>query len=76
MRPDGERDDARGIRHFVAGTGGAGLYRFGAIAPSSEARDNTAAGVLKFTLHAAGYTWQFVPVTGGTYTDSGTGACH
>ena len=76
MTPDGERDDARGIRHFVAGTGGAGLYRFGAVQPNSEARDNSTPGVLRFTLHATSYAWQFVPVAGGTYTDTGSTDCH
>ncbi|MDP9308897.1 MAG: alkaline phosphatase, partial [Actinomycetota bacterium] len=33
-------------------------------------------GVLKLTLHPTGYDWQFVPGAGGTFTDSGTGACH
>jgi len=31
--------------------------------------------VLKLTLSATGYTWQFISV-GGTFTDSGTGSCH
>jgi hypothetical protein len=33
-------------------------------------------GVLKLTLHAAGFDWQFVPVAGKTFTDSGNQACH
>jgi hypothetical protein len=28
------------------------------------------------TLRDGGYDWQFVPVAGRTFTDSGTGACH
>jgi hypothetical protein len=32
--------------------------------------------VLKLTLHATTYDWQFVPVAGGSFTDSGTGSCH
>jgi hypothetical protein len=32
--------------------------------------------VLKLTLHAESYTWEFVPVAGKTYTDSGSDACH
>jgi acid phosphatase type 7 len=27
-------------------------------------------------LHATSYDWKFIPVAGGTYTDSGSGACH
>jgi len=32
--------------------------------------------VLKLTLHASSYDWQFVPVAGKTFTDAGTGAVH
>jgi len=76
MNPSGGLDTARGIRHFVAGMGGAGAYSFGTIQPNSQARNSGAAGVLKFTLHANGYSWQFVPVAGQTYSDSGSGSCH
>jgi hypothetical protein len=34
--PDGRLDNARGIRAFVAGTGGAGLYGFDAAQPNSQ----------------------------------------
>lgn len=76
MDPRGRLDEARGIRHFVAGTGGAAFYRFGTILPNSEVRDNGTFGVLKFTLHKDSYTWEFVPEAGGTFTDSGTTSCH
>ena len=39
--------------------------------PNSEARDNTTFGVLKVNLRQAAYDWDFVPVAGGTFTDSG-----
>jgi hypothetical protein len=32
--------------------------------------------VLKLTLHPARYDWQFIPVAGKTFTDSGSGVCH
>jgi hypothetical protein len=32
--------------------------------------------VLNLALHANGYTWSFVPVSGSTFTDSGSGTCH
>jgi hypothetical protein len=32
--------------------------------------------VLRLTLHAGGYTWQFVPIAGKTFTDTGSGFCH
>ncbi len=33
-------------------------------------------GVLKLTLSATGYSWQFVPVAGSSFTDSGSSNCH
>jgi hypothetical protein len=41
-----------------------------------EARQNDTYGVLKLTLHATSYDWEFVPEAGKTYTDSGSTACH
>jgi hypothetical protein len=67
-------DHTRG-RTRGGGTG-AGLYRFGETQPNSEVRDDRTHGVLKFTLEAQGYTWAFVPVPGGSFTDSGSGTCH
>ncbi|WP_229702798.1 CBM96 family carbohydrate-binding protein [Streptomyces albiflavescens] len=76
MNPGGQLDTTRGIRHFVAGMGGASHYSFGTIMPNSEARNSDTYGVLKFTLHANSYDWQFVPEAGKTYADSGTTSCH
>ena len=76
QRPDGTPDPVRGIREFVAGTGGKNLRPFGAPKPNSEARDASAFGVLKLTLRAKGYDWQFIPEQGKTFTDSGSGVCH
>ncbi len=67
--------DSNGIRQFVVGTGGAGLYAFGSIQPNSEARGNDAYGVLKLTLHATSYDWEFVPAEESTFRDSGSAAC-
>ncbi len=44
--------------------------------PNSEVRDNVAYGVLKLTLHTGSYDWEFIPIAGQTFTDSGTGTCH
>ncbi|OLB27119.1 MAG: hypothetical protein AUH13_25185 [Acidobacteria bacterium 13_2_20CM_58_27] len=74
--PEGAPDSARGIREFVVGTGGKGLRPFSAPKPNSEAGNAEAFGVLKLTLHANGYDWQFIPEEGKSYTDSGSGACH
>jgi len=67
--------DPRGIREFVVGTGGRSLYPIVSPIANSEVNDDDTYGVLKLTLHPAGYDWQFIPVTGSTFTDSGTGFC-
>jgi Bacterial Ig-like domain (group 2)/Calcineurin-like phosphoesterase len=74
--PDGVADAARGIRAFVVGTGGASLYTFTAPVANSEVRNSITWGVLKLTLSAAAYSWEFVPIAGQTFTDSGSGTCH
>jgi acid phosphatase type 7 len=74
--PTGKADPARGIREFVAGTGGAGLYSFASPQPNSEVRDDTSHGVLRLTLHPGSYGWQFVPIAGDSFADSGTASCH
>jgi hypothetical protein len=74
--PTGKADPAGGIREFVAGTGGAGLYSFASPQPNSEVRDDTSHGVLKLTLHPSSYDWQFVPIAGDSFTDAGSGTCH
>jgi hypothetical protein len=68
--------DPLGIRQFTVGTGGKNHYPFGAILPNSEAHDASSFGVLKLTLHSSSYDWQFIPVAGANFTDSGTGNCH
>jgi hypothetical protein len=74
--PDGKADAKRGIREFVAGTGGKNLRPFGTTKPNSEVRDTTAFGVLKLTLRPNAYDWQFIPIAGKSFTDSGSGTCH
>ena len=76
QRPDGTRDDGRGIREFVVGTGGGSHYAFGTVKPNSQVRNANTFGVLKLTLHPGSYGWKFVPVAGKTFTDSGTTDCH
>ncbi|MFN8454764.1 MAG: metallophosphoesterase [Anaerolineae bacterium] len=75
QNPSGQADPTRGIREFVVGTGGAGFYDFPIIRPNSEVRNNTTNGVLKLTLHPTSYDWEFIPVAGQTFTDSGAGNC-
>ena len=74
--PGAIADPAKGIRQFTVGTGGRGLYAIGVVKPNSEVRNGSSYGVLKLTLRPTSYDWQFVPVAGATFTDSGTGQCH
>jgi len=67
---------AGGIREFVVGTGGANLYAITTPSPHLQAWNTTTYGVLKLTLGSGTYSWQFIPVAGSTYTDSGSGTCN
>ncbi len=75
--PTGAADNARGIREFVIGTGGASEtgYTFGTPLPNSEVRATDAIGVLKLTLSPTGYDWNFLAAPGTTLSDSGHGDC-
>ena len=74
--PDGVLDSARGIREFVVGTGGDEHQAFLTVAPNSEVRNNKTFGVLKLSLYADRYRWEFIPTAGGTFSDSGSALCH
>jgi acid phosphatase type 7 len=76
QNPAGGLDNARGIRTFVVGTGGASHYGFGTVKPNSQARNADTYGVLRVTLRPGGYDWLFVPEAGRSFTDAGTGSCH
>jgi hypothetical protein len=67
------REDAGGIRSFVAGTGGATLRPFGRQTAGSRVRI-PAHGVLKLTLRADSYAWEFIEAGGGV-ADRGESAC-
>jgi hypothetical protein len=77
QNPDGMREPNRGIRQFVIGNGGAPWYNFNVVKPNSEQRVNGpgAAGVLKMTLAADTYAWEFITVGRGIQ-DSGLWGCH
>jgi Calcineurin-like phosphoesterase len=74
--PDGNADAKRGIREFVAGTGGKSHRPFGDPHRNSEIRNADTFGVLKLTLASNAYDWQFIPELGKRFTDSGSGTCH
>jgi acid phosphatase type 7 len=73
--PDGRADQARGIRQFIAGTGGAALYPLQASRPNSEVK-GSGFGVLSLTLRSGSYDWEFIPADGSTFRDSGMHLCH
>ena len=66
-------DSSRGVREFIVGTGGAVLYDMGSPLANSE-RQIRGFGVLKLTLAADNYDWEFIPVSGPG--DRGSGTCH
>lgn len=72
---NGKADPAGGIREFIIGTGGGGVYRPKGKQPNSEVWDNSSYGVLKLTLSPGSYAWEFVPIPGMKFRDSGTGTC-
>ncbi len=74
--PLAKPDSKRGIREFVAGTGGKNHRPFGAPHANSEVRNADAFGVLKLTLRPGAYDWQFIPEAGKSFSDSGSGSCH
>lgn len=74
--PNGLADPLRGIREFIVGTGGANHTLIATLQPNSEVRNVDTFGALKLTLRPNGYDWQFMPVPGKTFTDSGTAFCH
>ena len=77
--PQGVADGPRGTRHFTVGMAGSDArtaYQFGTILATSEVRQNTAAGILKLALWPDRYEWEYVPVAGATFTDTGSTSCH
>lgn len=77
----GNRDDNRGIRQFVVGTGGGAPSWFRASLPNSEARDSSRYGVLRLVLREDGYDWEFLEarhtgLPGPDLPDRGSGSCH
>jgi len=73
MTPDGQAN-ARGIRQFIVGTGGAGLYQIQRLHPMSEVQ-LISHGLLKLTLADQGYQWEFLQ-PGGARADVGQDVCH
>ena len=73
----GRLDLAKGIREFVVGTGGRSHYVFTQPIANTEAYNTDTYGVLKLTLHASSYDFEFISEPGKSYSDAGTGVtCH
>lgn len=76
MDGSGAADPGHGITEIIAGTGGIGSNAFGTPLATSVVREAATFGVLKLTLRASDFDWQFLPVAGKTFSDSGSGSCH
>ena len=72
--------DPNGIRQFIVGTGGRSLDNASGLQnpPTLEVRDASTHGVLKLTLNAGTYEWEFIPTIPGGFSDKSTApvACH
>jgi len=73
--PDGQLDRDRGIRQFIVGTGGAQLTGIASLRANSAAR-HVGHGLLKLRLSADRYEWEFLPVEGSAFSDTGFDLCH
>ena len=76
LDPSGNADSTYGISYFTIGTGGESHHSAGTLRPTSQVFNNDTYGIMKFTLHANSYDWQFFPEAGKTFTDSGTRSVH
>lgn len=72
----GVADPAKGLREFVVGSGGEDFQTLGPPITNSAIANASAFGVMTLTLHANTYDWQFVPASGYTFNDAGSGTCH
>jgi hypothetical protein len=73
---DGTDDPASGVRQFIVGTGGKSFTT--PQGTGAEVRHPGSFGVLRLTLYAERYDWEFVKAAGDTtsFTDSGSADCH
>ena len=74
VNTDQRRDDAKGIRQFTVGTGGAPLYSKVRNALNSEFLTSNF-GLLRLKLDPALYEWQFMDMNGNVL-DRGLNVCH
>ena len=80
MNASGQLDNARGVRQFIVGTGGAFFtgWPTSTRRANSQISQNKTFGVLRLTLHASSYDWAFQQIAGSPvpFSDSGTTLCH
>ena len=74
--PNGRLDLAGGVRQFTVGTGGYFHHTIVSIIPNSQVRNSRTFGVLRLDLATSSYRWKFQPISGFTFTDSGSATCH
>ncbi|HKP88815.1 MAG TPA: Ig-like domain-containing protein [Thermoleophilaceae bacterium] len=75
--PDGTPNESAGITEIVAGTGGRNHHGFfTAPGPNTVVRDDQTFGILDLRLEPTGWSWEFLPAAGGTFTDAGSADCH
>ena len=72
----GAADPNGGMRHFVIGTGGKNLIPFVKNEIGSVVRDDKSYGTAEFTLKNRSYSWEFKPIAGHRFRDSGSANCH
>jgi hypothetical protein len=73
--PAGGLDRARGVRQFVVGGGGKNLRTMTG-EKNTEAKDASTFGALFLSLSPNEYSWTYTATYGGSYSDTGTTACH
>lgn len=73
---NGNPDSEFGIRQFIVGTGGYPLDALGMMHPNSAIANADTHGMLQLTLRSADYIWQFHPIAGQTFNDSGQADCN
>lgn len=74
VNPDQRKDDAKGIRQFTVGTGGAPLYNKVRNSLNSEFLVSNF-GILRLKLDPALYEWTFMDMN-GNILDRGLNVCH
>jgi hypothetical protein len=74
--PDRAFVQSGGIQEIVAGTGGKSHPQPVRQPANTVVQNADTYGVLRLVLRPLGWDWQFVPASGGGFTDVGSGDCH